>query len=128
MASREIEIDAVPARPHAAALVADLLGGAGGDVARHQVAEARVAALQVVVALGLGDLVGGRVSPFFLGTQMRPSLRSDSLHQRQLRLVLAGDRDAGGVDLREAGVGEDAPLRWARQMAVPLEAFALVER
>src|SRR5262249_47463147 len=27
--------------------------GAGGDVARHQVAEARVAALQVVIALGL---------------------------------------------------------------------------
>ena len=49
---------------------------------------------------------GGRLSPFFSGTQMRPSLRSDSLISVSLRLILAGDRNAGGMNLREAGIGE----------------------
>ena len=66
-------------RPDAPALVDLELGRPGGDVAGHEVAEGRVAALEVVVALGLGDLAaagGGRRTRF--GTQMRPSLRSDS--------------------------------------------------
>ena len=76
----EVEVDAQPAGADAAALVADVLGGAGGDVARHQVAERRVDALQVVVALVLGDLARrARSSPCAFGTQTRPSLRSDSL-------------------------------------------------
>ena len=72
----EVQVDAQARVAHAAALVADLLGGAAGDVAGGQVAEGGVLALQVVVALVLGDLVrAARLSPFFLGTQMRPSLR-----------------------------------------------------
>ena len=46
------------------------------------------------------------MSPFFLGTQTRPSLRSDSDIKRQLRLMVAGHRNARGVNLREARVGE----------------------
>ncbi len=38
---------------------------------------------------------------------MRPSLRSDSRHERELGLVIAGDGNAGGVNLREAGIGEE---------------------
>jgi hypothetical protein len=45
----------------------------------HEVAEARVLALEVVVALASGIWRGARLSPFFFGTQTRPSLRSDSL-------------------------------------------------
>src|SRR6266446_8667818 len=45
---------------------------------------------------------GFRVSPFCFGTQMRPRLR----HERELRLVLARLRDAGGMDLCEARVAE----------------------
>ena len=45
----------------------------------RQVAEARVQPLEVVVALVLGDLVGGaRRRPASFGTHTRPSLRSDS--------------------------------------------------
>ena len=51
-----------------------------------------------------------RLSPFCFGTQTRPSLRSDSRHQRQLRLMIAADRNAGRMDLREAGVGEARAL------------------
>ena len=54
---REVQVDAVVARPDAVAGVDHALGGARGHVARDEVAERRVAALQVVVALVLGDLV-----------------------------------------------------------------------
>ncbi len=52
----EIEVDAAAARADAAAVVARFLGRARGDVARRQVAVARVLALQVIVALALRDL------------------------------------------------------------------------
>ena len=54
----EVEIDRQPGLADAVALVGLLLGGARRDVARHEVAEARIAPLEVVVALGFGDLIG----------------------------------------------------------------------
>ena len=54
----EIEIHTEAARADAATFVALALGSARGDVARNKVAETRVAALEVVVALGFRDLVG----------------------------------------------------------------------
>ena len=56
----EVQVDGQAAFAHAAAFVADLLGIARGHVARHQVAEARVLALQEVIAFGFGDLAGRR--------------------------------------------------------------------
>ena len=53
----EIQVDGQLRLADAAAFVADRLGGARRDVAGHQVAEARVAPLEVVVALGFGDLL-----------------------------------------------------------------------
>src|SRR3712207_7312349 len=53
---RSVQVDAQPTRAHAAALVADVLGLARGDVARHQVAERGVDPLEVVVPLALGDV------------------------------------------------------------------------
>ena len=76
----EVEVHAVLERADAACPASTIeLGGAGGDVARHEVAEARVAALEEVVALaprGSGRASGCRRGS--CGTQMRPSLRSDS--------------------------------------------------
>jgi hypothetical protein len=106
----EIEVDPEAAGADAAALVAHLLGGARGDVARGEVAVGRVLALEVVVALVLGDL--GR-----LARVARPLRHPDAAvvaerlaHQRELALVLAVDRDAGRVDLRVAGVAEGRAL------------------
>ena len=102
----EVEVDALAAGADAAALVADVLGGAGGDVAGHQVAEGGVDALQVVVALVLGDL-GGRAGVARRLGHPDPAVVAQRLaHQGELGLVLAGARDAGGVDLGEARVGE----------------------
>ena len=71
-----------------------------------EIAEARVEALEVVVALGLGDLVGaaGLVG---VGGHPHPTVVAQRLrHQRELRLEVVGLRDARRVDLRVARVGE----------------------
>ena len=76
----EIEIDAAAAGPDAASLVAHFLGRARRDVARRQVAEARILALEIVVALAVGNVAGRSARrPCRFGTHTRPSLRSDSL-------------------------------------------------
>src|SRR6185437_7480919 len=87
--------------------------GAGGDVTGDEVAEGRVDALQVVVALVLGDLVRRTVVALRLRHPDAAVVAQRLAHQRQLGLVVAGARDAGGVDLGEAGVGEvrAAPVR-----------------
>jgi hypothetical protein len=79
----EVEVDARP-RADAAALVAHALGGARGDVARREVAEARVHALEVVVALRPRDLVRAPVSPFCFGTQIAPVVAQRLAHQVSL--------------------------------------------
>ena len=52
----EVEEHGASGVVHAEALVAALLGCAAGHVAGHEVAECRVAALEVVVAVFLGDV------------------------------------------------------------------------
>lgn len=75
----EIEVNPVVQRPDAVP-GADLLGGGTrGHVAGREVAEGGIFALQVVVAFAFRNVVGGRSSRGVTGTQMRPSLRSDSL-------------------------------------------------
>ena len=54
----EIEIDGQPGLADATALVADLLDVARGDVARDEIAEARILPFEEVVALVLGNLFG----------------------------------------------------------------------
>jgi hypothetical protein len=73
----EVEVDA-EAGVADAAPSSHLLRRARRDVARREVAEARVLALEVVVALGVGDLGGLALVALGFGTQTRPSLRSDS--------------------------------------------------
>ncbi len=102
----EVQVDALAAGADAAPLVADVLGGAGGDVAGDEVAEGGVDALQVVVALVLGDLGGGTGVALGLRDPDASVVAQRLAHQGQLGLVVAGARDAGGVDLGEAGVGE----------------------
>src|SRR5436309_1341282 len=53
----EIEIDAAPARADAATFIAHFLRAAGGNVAWSEVAVARIFALEIIIALGLRDIV-----------------------------------------------------------------------
>ena len=111
---RKVQEDALAGDGYAAAVVAGFLGGAGGDVARSQVAEGGVLAFQVVIAFFFGNV--GRLdfllADFFrgftgLGHPDAAAVAEGFRHQRQLGLVVALDRNAGGVNLREAGVGEE---------------------
>jgi len=52
----KIQVHSQSALSHSPAFVANFLGGAGGDIARSQVAEAGVLALEVVVALSIRNL------------------------------------------------------------------------
>ena len=80
-----------------------------------QVAEARVAcAPGSSRARPPGSGSGGRVSPCLLRHPDAAVVAQRLGHQRQLRLVVAGDRDAGRVDLGEAGVGEQRAAACAR--------------
>ena len=108
---REIQVDAEAGPgPTPRPLVRHLLGRARGDVARHQVAEGGIAALEVVVALVLGDLVRRARVALLLRHPDAPVVAQRLAHQRELALVVAAHGDAGGMDLREAGVGEGGAL------------------
>ena len=113
----EVEEYGQPRFVHAEACVAALLGGTRSHVARHEVTEGRVTALQVVVAVFFGDVrrfLGPRADGLhvfeFLGNPDTAVVTQRLRHERQLRLLVAVYGDAGRVDLREAGVGEAGAL------------------
>src|SRR5205823_2907304 len=106
---RKIEIDAQPRFPYAAARVAYRFGRAGSNVARHQVAKARIACLQVIVALLFRN--GCRIAfvARLFGNPNAAVVAQRFGHQRQFGLIIASDRNARGVNLREARIREQRP-------------------
>ncbi len=93
--------------------VAEFLGGAGRDVAGSEIAEAGIFALEVVVALvfghgvrielALADFGGGGG---ILGCPDAPVIAEGLRHKGELGLILAVDRNTGGVNLGKARVGK----------------------
>src|SRR5262249_48988821 len=53
----KIKINTAATRADTTALVAHFLGGAGSDVARSQISEARIFSLEVIIAIRVGDLI-----------------------------------------------------------------------
>ena len=107
----EIQVNAEAGRSHAAPFIADLLGGARRNVAWGEIAERRVFPLEEIIPLVLGDVAGIHLflAQFLGGFRVRrrpdPAVVAERLgHQRELGLVVPADRDAGGVDLRVAGI------------------------
>jgi len=122
-------VDPLATGTHPTSLVAHLLGAPRREVARRQVPVARVEPLEIVIALVLGNLVRRSRVPFLFGHPDAAVVAERLAHQRELGLVLAGLRDAGRVDLGEAGVreqgatpmrapnrGDIAPLRVRREI------------
>ena len=72
--------------------------------------------------------MGGRGSSESLGTQIRPSLRSDSDMSVSFdwKSSLAG-MHVGWICVKQ-GLANSAPRRWARHVADAFEYLALVER
>ena len=109
----EVEEHAATGGSYAAAVVAGFLGGAGGDIARSEVAEGGIFALQIVIALALRHVgclhfaVANFLRYFFALWYPDATIIAQGFgHESQLALVVALHGDAGGVDLREAGIGE----------------------
>ena len=113
----EVEEYGQPRFVHTEPGIATLLRGTGSHVAGNEVTEGRITALEVVIPILLCDF-GCLLEPcteflhvlFFLGHPDTAVVAERLRHERQLALVLAVHGDAGGVDLREAGVGEHGPL------------------
>ncbi len=104
----EIEIDAASARADAATFIAHFLRAARGNVARSEVAVARIFALEIIIAIGFRNVVRRFGAIFLPFRHPDASVVPERLrHEGQLRLVVAADRDAGRMNLGVARVGEE---------------------
>ena len=102
----EIEIDAVTARANAPAFIAHLFCGAGGDVARDEIAKGGIPAFEIIIALAFRNPSRCALVIFGLRHPDAAVVAKRLAHQRQLRLVIAADRNAGRVNLRKTRIGE----------------------
>ena len=103
----EVEVDRQAALADTAPVVARLLGVTRGDVAGDEVAEARVLSFEVVVALLFRNLFRRARIALLLRHPHAAIVAQALAHERQLALMVARHRDTGGVNLREARVGEE---------------------
>src|SRR5260370_21002244 len=96
----KIQIDTLPVWADAAAFVTYFLCVPRCDIAGYEVPETGVSILQVIVALTLGNIFGSpRIALLF--RYPHASIIPERLrHQCQLRLMLAAQRDAGRMNLR----------------------------
>src|SRR5690606_18721664 len=111
----EVEVNAAPLtvdhRADAEAVVADGHGVTARDVARHKGPKRGIALLEVIITTRPGDRARILIAVFLLPRDPNASIVSERFaHERKLRLIGAALRDAGRVDLSEAGVGEGRSL------------------
>jgi len=91
---------------NAAAIVGRHLGVAGRDIARYQVSETGVLALQVIIPFILRNILGTSFITLLLRYPNAPIVPKRFGHQGQFGLVVTRNRNTGRVDLRVARVGE----------------------
>src|SRR5579864_4318022 len=102
----EIQVDAESGFADAAAFVADGLGIARSDVAGDQVAEAGIAALEIIIAIAFGYLAGRAFVARLFRHPDTAVVAQRFAHQGEFRLVVTGHRNASGMNLCEARIGE----------------------
>src|SRR5262249_19942172 len=102
----EIQVYAEPRITHTEALVADLLGGTRGHVARHEISKTRIPAFQVIVAVGFRYVIGTAAVAFLFGDPDAPVVAKRFAHQSQLGLVEPADRNARRMNLGKTGIRE----------------------
>ena len=106
----KVEIYAESTGADTATIITGFLGCAGRDVTRRQIAEARILALEEVIALRFGNGRRRTMIPL-LDRHPHASVVAQRLrHERELRLMVAAHGNAGGMNLRVAGVGERRAL------------------
>ena len=105
----EVEIDGHAVRTDAKAGVATFLGGTRCHVAGNHVAERGITAFEVVIAIVNRNIGRSANVPLLLRHPDAAVVPEALAHQRELRLMIAGDRNAGRVNLGVAGVREERP-------------------
>src|SRR6185436_9272858 len=85
-------------------------GGARGNVAWRQVAEARILSFEKIVALRFGNLVGRTPVPFLFRHPYATVIAQRLRHQSQFGLMIAADGNASGLNLCETRVGKRRAL------------------
>ena len=106
----EIQVHRTSARTDAVTGVAEFPGAAGGDIPGGHVAVGGIHPLEEVIPLLLRDVCRGSVVSGLLRQPDATVVAQAFAHQRQLALEGITAGDAGGMDLGEAGVGEQRPL------------------
>ncbi len=105
----EVEVDGPAGRTDTETHIAYVFRISRCHVARHQVAKTRIAFFEIIEPLGFGDIVwsaGVALFPRYPHAAVVPKALA---HQRQLRLVVAGLRNARRMDLRIARIAEIGP-------------------
>ena len=103
----KIEINAAPAGANTAAFVANFLRRARGNIARSKIAVTRIFSLEIIIAICLRDFAGHLVAIFLAFRNPHASVVPQRLgHERELGLMFATNRDAGGMNLRKGWIGK----------------------
>ena len=93
--------------PNTASFVANFLGGARRDVARREIAIARIFSLEIIIALCFGNFVRRFIAIFLARRHPDPSIVAQRFrHEGQFGLMFAADRNAGGMNLGETRIRE----------------------
>src|SRR6266545_2168075 len=104
----KIEIDAATAWANAPAFVTNFLCRARRNIAWRKIAVARIFSLEIIIAIGLRDFAWRPVAIFLTLRHPNASIVPQRLgHERELGLIFASDRDAGGMNLREGWVRKE---------------------
>ena len=106
----EVEVNRASPWADAPPRVAEFSGPPGGDVPRRHVAVGGIKPLEEVVAFLFRYRIGLACLAGVLGQPDPPVVAQAFAHQRQLALEDIATGNAGGMDLGEAGIGEQRPF------------------
>ena len=132
---REVEEHGKTGVVHAEALVATLLSGTRSNVARHEVTEGRIAALQVVVAILFGNVATLDFALLellcvfeFLGNPDAAVVTERLRHKGEFRLLVAVYGDTGGVNLHVSRICEVGTLAVASYCGATVAAHSVCRK
>ena len=93
---------------NAPAFVTNFLCRARRNISGRKIAVARIFSLEIIIAIRFRDFARRLPGVFFAPWDPDTSIVAQRLgHERQLRLMFATDRDAGGMNLGEGGIGKE---------------------
>ena len=107
----EVEIYPELGWAHSATFITHTFRRPGGNITGSQVAEAGINALQIVVAIFLGNVVRILFAIFGFLRHPNPTVITQRLgHEGKLGLIITGNRNAGRMNLRVTWIGETGAL------------------